>query len=42
MLESKRDAVTIEDEDTISNYYKMRQQIDKLAAQMQVLLQCNA
>lgn len=36
VLEAKRDAVTIDNEDSISNYYKIRQQINKLAGQMQV------
>ena len=36
VLEAKRDAVTIDNEDNITNYYKIRQQINKLAGQMQV------
>ena len=36
VLESKRDALVIADEESISTYYKMRQQIEKLANQMQV------
>lgn len=34
-LEAKRDAIVIEQEDSISNYYKLRQQISKLEKEMQ-------
>lgn len=34
-LESKRDAIVIEGEDSITNYYKLRQQIMKLEKEMQ-------
>ena len=34
-LEDKRDAIVIESEDSITNYYKLRQQISKLEKEMQ-------
>lgn len=34
-LESKRDAILIENEDAVTNYYKLRQQIKKLEKEMQ-------
>ena len=34
-LEAERDAVVIENEDSITNYYKLRQQIVKLEREMQ-------
>ena len=34
-LEAERDAVAIENEDSITNYYKLRQQISKLEREMQ-------
>lgn len=34
-LEVKRDAITIENESSISNYYKLRQQLRKLEKEMQ-------
>ena len=36
VLEKKRDAVVIEDEDNVASYYKMREHISKLSIQMQV------
>lgn len=36
VLEMKRDAVVIEDEDNVASYYKMREHISKLSIQMQV------
>lgn len=34
-IEAKRDAIVIENEDSITNYYKLRQQIRKLEKEMQ-------
>ena len=38
VLESKRDAISIEKEENVTNYYKIRQQLAKLDAQMQVVI----
>lgn len=37
-LEKKRDAIVIENEDSITNYYKLRQQIRKLEKEMQLYI----
>ena len=36
VLESKRDAISIDKEESVGNYYKIRQQLAKLDSQMQV------
>ena len=35
-LEAKRDAITIEDEEKVTTYYRIRQQLQKLEKEMQV------
>ena len=37
-LETKRDAITIEDEDKVTNYYRIRQQLQKLEKEMQTYI----
>ena len=38
-LEEKRDAIVIENEEAVTNYYRIRQQLDRLAREMQVSCQ---
>ena len=35
-IEMKRDSVTIENEEVVTNYYRIRQQLDRLGSQLQV------
>lgn len=37
-LEVKRDAIVIEDEDKVTNYYRIRQQLNKLEKEMQAFI----
>ena len=37
-LEAKRDTITIEDEDKVTNYYRIRQQLQKLEKEMQAYI----